>query len=187
MHPKRARRPPLPPLAPHSLCLNELPAALYTGRQLKDIASPTIPSAAGSQRFPFSVLPATAASPSPLLNAPSVDGWQPVPGARPLTPGGDMQPRIINGDIDKDMQLFPYVAYISWRFNSTMSMLCSGSLIGPSHVLTAAHVSGSWSRMVAIIQLRCMAQCHACIVLWRLHAGSRHHGSSPSTLLPSPC
>ncbi|KAI7844698.1 hypothetical protein COHA_001786 [Chlorella ohadii] len=50
-----------------------------------------------------------------------------------------MLPRIINGDIDKDMQLFPYVAYISWRFNSTMSMLCSGSLIGPSHVLTAAH------------------------------------------------
>ena len=93
--------------------------------------------------MPGSALAGDAAGPSPLLNAPPVDGWQPVPGARPVAADGSsaMQPRIINGDIDSGMKLFPYVAFVSWRLNSSMSSLCSGSLIGPSHVLTAAHVS----------------------------------------------
>lgn len=56
-----------------------------------------------------------------------------------------MRPRIINGNIDKNWKLFPYVAFITWRFNTTTRFLCSGSLIGPSHILTAAHMSPrSW-------------------------------------------
>ncbi|PRW59448.1 serine proteases 1 2-like [Chlorella sorokiniana] len=117
-----------------------LPSAL--SRSLRDSAS-TQPSS--GQRLPGSALPSTAATgPSPLLDAPPVAGWQPVPGARRTTAEGtqgspDMQPRIINGDVDKEMKLFPYVAFVSWRLNSTMAALCSGSLISPSHVLTAAH------------------------------------------------
>ena len=98
---------------------------------------------AGSQRLPGSALPAAAAGPSPLLNAPPTGGWQTVPGAQPVTADGspDMQPRIIDGDTDEQAAIFPYAAFVQWKINATASFRCSGSLIGPSHILTAAHVS----------------------------------------------
>lgn len=124
----RPRRPPrgagaLPPM--HASTAQAIPAPHSAGRSLR--GSPASPAAAG---------------PSLLLDAPSVDGWQPVPGAQPVTDGPTgIRPRIINGDIDRNWKLFPYVAFITWRFNTTTRFLCSGSLTGPSHILTAAHVS----------------------------------------------
>jgi V8-like Glu-specific endopeptidase len=118
------------------------------GRVLKASTAHTgPPTATGSPSLSSSALPpTTAAGPSPLLNAPPVASWQPVPGAQPVTADGtqrspDMQPRIIDGDTDAQAALFPYAAFVQWRVNATASFRCSGSLVGPSHVLTAAHVS----------------------------------------------
>ena len=52
-----------------------------------------------------------------------------------------MEPRIIDGDADEAQALFPYAAFVQFRVNDTAAFRCSGSLVGPSHVLTAAHVS----------------------------------------------
>ena len=73
-----------------------------------------------------------------VVAALSVSLW--LASARAATPwGGDdtgFEPRIINGQPTSD---FPAVAAVGLRFSESLVGLCSGTLIAPAVVLTAAH------------------------------------------------
>lgn len=77
-------------------------------------------SALGSTGLPPLALPDTQPPAAPILPE---DG-------RP-----EMMTRVINGSIDAQQERFPYAALIRWERS------CTGSLIRPNVVLTAAHVS----------------------------------------------
>ena len=78
-----------------------------------------------------------------VLKDPSTVGSPaPAPSAGAALAGGPqaapaiMQPRIIGGSEDRDLRYFPYVAQLRMG-----GFICTGSLIKPNVVLTAAHVS----------------------------------------------
>jgi hypothetical protein len=49
-----------------------------------------------------------------------------------------LTPRIIQGDSDPYLDYFPYAAYLEWSSADGVGA-CTGSLIAPTWVLTAAH------------------------------------------------
>ncbi|KAL4424333.1 hypothetical protein ABPG75_001634 [Micractinium tetrahymenae] len=80
--------------------------------------------------------------PSPLLDIPLAEGKWEDAGApavdRPDSAGLDgVQPRIINGQVDTQAK-FPYASLILWDLGNAYGT-CSGSLVAPGFVLTAAH------------------------------------------------
>ncbi|KAI3436322.1 hypothetical protein D9Q98_002375 [Chlorella vulgaris] len=62
---------------------------------------------------------AVAGSPSPLLNAPHVDGWVTVAAPRSNSTYADdeaLETRIIDGTVDSGNAAFPYAAYLEWTW-----------------------------------------------------------------------
>lgn len=92
--------------------------------------------------------------PSPLLGAPPTNGrWVDVTSGPAVTrpdnapTADDLQARIINGAVDKTAK-FPYAGLVLWNLGNGYAS-CTGSLVAPGYVLTAAHVSehgGVWLR-----------------------------------------
>ncbi|KAL4431976.1 hypothetical protein ABPG77_000243 [Micractinium sp. CCAP 211/92] len=98
--------------------------------------------------LPTVVLPSDAlggdgvVGPSPLLEVPlAEDKWVDAGGPPVNLPGGSgfvtVQPRIINGEVDTQAR-FPYASLVLWDMGTTYGT-CSGSLVAPGFVLTAAH------------------------------------------------
>ncbi|EFN50899.1 hypothetical protein CHLNCDRAFT_141726 [Chlorella variabilis] len=96
-------------------------------------------------------LPAGALTPPPsaLLNAPPTNGWTAVPGAHSLSNSTDadedavdqaarIETRVIQGDPDPRNELFPYAAYLQLEAGEYVAT-CSGSLVAPDWVVSAAH------------------------------------------------
>ena len=125
---------PAPPLLPAGAALQVPRCALTRSPSSNPLLRP--PTASAGHLLPTTNLQ----QPSPLLNAPRAGNWTEVRGTPrlPRDAGDDLQPRIINGEADPDLIAFPYIAYMD-RVLGDEVFSCTGSLVGPSHVLTAAH------------------------------------------------
>lgn len=100
------------------------------------------------QAVPTVTLPADAldgdatTEPSPLLDTPLAEHTWEDAGAPPVDAPGSVgpmtvQPRIINGQVDTQAK-FPYASLVLWNLGNAYGT-CSGSLVAPGFVLTAAH------------------------------------------------
>ncbi|PSC67399.1 chymotrypsin-like protease [Micractinium conductrix] len=85
--------------------------------------------------------PLPAATPSPLLSLLPRRALAAEGGSSTSASGADIErtPRIIDGDINTNATRFQYSALILWSLGGGRTAGCSGSLVSPARVLTAAH------------------------------------------------
>ncbi|KAI3436317.1 hypothetical protein D9Q98_002370 [Chlorella vulgaris] len=127
------------------LLLSLVAGAALPGAQGRDFLAPAsrrlLDKQAADNVF---ALPASAfaGSPSPLLNAPHVDGWVTVAAPRSNSTYADdevLETRIIDGTVDTGNEMFPYASYLEWDMGGGQAATCTGSLIAADWVVTAAH------------------------------------------------
>jgi secreted trypsin-like serine protease len=69
-------------------------------------------------------------------------------GGNDVSGDAGMSTRIIDGEADPNNELFPYAAFLVWQKENSTS-ICTGSLVAPTWVLTAAHCLSEGGESVA--------------------------------------